>query len=244
MDKYKITFLPEGLVSEVKPGTTIFSAAIDAGIYIDSPCGGNGYCGNCKVYIVSSAGEEEEVLACQTEINSDIVVKLPDKSGHRILEEAVGTEYKLGSMISRDSNSSVFFDNKYIGKCAKEKVLCAMAFDIGTTTVVGYLLDVETGKNLSTVSLLNPQSQFGADVIARANYAIENGSDILAHAIRKALMELIDEAVAEAKIEKDQIFLVTVVGNTCMHHLFLGIPTKSLVLAPYHAASVKPVCAR
>lgn len=238
MNKFKVTFLPDNVVYEAAPGMTIFKAAIDAGIYIDSPCGGNGYCGNCKVNIVKATGLEE-VLACQTEIVGDITVQLPETGGHRILEEAVGTEFSVGSMISRDESGKVFFEDKEIGKCEKSKTLCVMAFDIGTTTVVGYLLDAESGNTLSTVSVLNPQSQFGADVIARANYAIENGKEVLANVIRKALMSLIEEAVDEAKISKEQVFLVTVVGNTCMHHLFLGIPTQSLVLAPYHAASVK-----
>ncbi len=239
MNKYKVTFLPDNIVYEAGPGATIFSAAIDAGIYIDSPCGGNGYCGNCKVHIVTEEGLRE-VLACQTEIEGDITVRLPEKGGHRILEDSVGTDFIVGSVISRDEKGTVFFDHPPLGSCEKGKTLCAMAFDIGTTTVVGYLLDAETGASLSTVSMLNPQSQFGADVIARANYAIENGSGILARVIRKALSDLIDEACSEANISRDQIFLVSVVGNTCMHHLFLEIPTQSLVLAPYHAASVKP----
>lgn len=238
MNKYKVIFLPDNVLYEADPGMTIFKAAIDAGIYIDSPCGGNGYCGNCKVHISTSSGLEE-VLACQTEITRDITVQLPATGGHRILEEAVGTEFSVGSMISRNENGTVFFEGVEIGKCEMSKALCVMAFDIGTTTVVGYLLDAESGETLSTVSILNPQSQFGADVIARANYAIENGKEVLASVIRKALMNLIEEAVAEAQISKEQVFLVTVVGNTCMHHLFLGIPTQSLVLAPYHAASVK-----
>lgn len=234
MNNCKITFMPDGVVFEVKPGTTIFEAAISAGIYLDSPCGGNGSCGHCKVHIVEG-GEVREVLACQTEVNEDITVRLPETGGHRILEEAVGTKYTVSSMVTRDETGEVFFDGKRIGTCEKGKSVCAMAFDIGTTTVVGYLLDIETGETLSTVSVLNPQSKFGADVIARANYAIQNGGEILAQTIREALFGLIDEAAAEAKMAKDQIFLVSVVGNTCMHHLFLGIPTESLVLAPYHA---------
>ena len=116
------------------------------------------------------------------------------------------------------------------------------AFDIGTTSVVCYLLDLQTGEEISHASMLNPQSQYGADVIARSEYAIANGVGALSDVIRKALNELIDEALLRAAesgktgITKEKIYLVTIVGNTCMHHLFMGITPKPLVHAPYNTS--------
>ena len=116
------------------------------------------------------------------------------------------------------------------------------AFDIGTTSVVCYLLDLSNGKEISHASMLNPQSQYGADVIARSEYAIDKGVDALSAVIRKALNELIDEALQTAKeegnteIAKEKIYVVTIVGNTCMHHLFMGITPKPLVHAPYNTS--------
>ena len=116
------------------------------------------------------------------------------------------------------------------------------AFDIGTTSVVCYLLDLTSGKEISHASMLNPQSQYGADVIARSEYAIDKGVDALSAVIRKALNELIDEALQTAKeegntdIAKEKIYVVTIVGNTCMHHLFMGITPKPLVHAPYNTS--------
>lgn len=116
------------------------------------------------------------------------------------------------------------------------------AFDIGTTSVVCYLLDLVSGKEIAHASMLNPQSQYGADVVARSEYAIDNGVDALSGVIRTALNELIAEATETAKtkagicIAKEDIYLVTIVGNTCMHHLFMGITPKPLVHAPYNTS--------
>ena len=96
---------------------------------------------------------------------------------------------------------------------------CLVAFDIGTTTIAGYLLDGEDGRTLAVESRMNPQAQYGADVIMRANYALEHGTEALSMCVRKA-----------------DVFQVCVVGNTCMHHLFLGISPASLVHAPYTPA--------
>lgn len=120
--------------------------------------------------------------------------------------------------------------------------LYGAAFDIGTTSVVCYLLDLRTGKEIAHASMLNPQSQYGADVIARSEYAIANGVGALSDVIRKALNDLLTEAVENAVkagfsgAAKEKIYLVTIVGNTCMHHLFMGITPKPLVHAPYNTS--------
>lgn len=119
----------------------------------------------------------------------------------------------------------------------KEKPKAYMtAFDIGTTTVVGYLMDAENGKVCAIESMMNPQAQFGADVIMRANYALEHGVEALSGCIRKAIDELLHKLAAKAKIAPEDIYQVSIVGNTCMHHLFLGISPGSLVHAPYNPA--------
>ena len=113
---------------------------------------------------------------------------------------------------------------------------CLAAFDIGTTTVVGYLLDGENGRTLAVESRMNPQAQYGADVIMRANYALENGVDRLSFCIREMVNEMLGVLAERAEIRRQDIFQVCVVGNTCMHHLFLGISPASLVHAPYTPA--------
>lgn len=117
-----------------------------------------------------------------------------------------------------------------------EDPLYVMAFDIGTTTIVGYLLNAVTGEELAVSSMLNPQSQYGADVIERSNYAIADGVEELSSLVHQALNDLIARAVKKAGIAKEQIYMISVVGNTCMHHLFTGVSPKALVHAPYNPA--------
>lgn len=107
-----------------------------------------------------------------------------------------------------------------------------MAVDIGTTTVAAYLMD-QKGLMRAKVSRMNPQTAFGADVISRADYAAAHGTAPLSKAVREAVAELAEEAAAVAGIRRDQIYLICLAGNTCMHHLFLDIQPEALVKAPY-----------
>ena len=120
--------------------------------------------------------------------------------------------------------------------------LLGMAFDIGTTTVVGYLLDLRTGKELAAVSALNPQTQFGADVISRALYADKvGGVEKLQTAVITVANQLVLDATEKAGVSSNDIYALSVVGNTSMHHLFLGINPHQLPMAPYVSAVSRPL---
>lgn len=118
----------------------------------------------------------------------------------------------------------------------EEPKLYMAAFDIGTTTVVGYLMDAKNGKVCAIESRMNPQAQYGADVIMRANYALEHGVKVLSDCIQSAIDELLQKLAKKAEAQPEDIYQVSIVGNTCMHHLFLGISPGSLVHAPYNPA--------
>ncbi len=109
-----------------------------------------------------------------------------------------------------------------------------IAFDIGTTTVVGYLLDLNTGEELAVCAKMNPQISFGDDVISRINYGQTRKSlEKLTMSLKVCLLEIIDELSDTAHIKKEDIYELSVAGNTCMHHLFLGISPQSLAVSPY-----------
>lgn len=114
--------------------------------------------------------------------------------------------------------------------------LCFIAFDIGTTTLAGYLLDAENGRVLAVDSQMNPQAQYGADVIMRSDYALAHGTEDLSECIRSELDQMIGILAGQAERRREDILQVCIVGNTCMHHLFLGISPASLVHAPYTPA--------
>ncbi len=116
-----------------------------------------------------------------------------------------------------------------------------LAYDIGTTTVACYFADLRSGEQIAQASLLNPQTTYGGDVIMRVKYCVENGLEGPTGDIRKALNQLAAKCAASAKQKMKDIYLITVVGNTCMHHLFMGISPASLAYAPYTPAAAEPM---
>ena len=109
-----------------------------------------------------------------------------------------------------------------------------IAFDIGTTTVVGMLWDFKKSKLLFSASLTNPQIIHGADVISRIAYASdENGLKKLQELIINCLNEIVVLICDRQNIAKDSIKKAVACGNTTMSHLLLGINPKGLSVAPF-----------
>ena len=127
-------------------------------------------------------------------------------------------------------------DREILDICDEKRNFCLAAFDIGTTTLAGYLLDAANGQVLAVESRMNPQAQYGADVIMRADYALAHGTGELSGCIRRELNEMLGCLAGRAGRETADILQISVAGNTCMHHLFLGISPASLVHAPYTPA--------
>jgi len=115
-----------------------------------------------------------------------------------------------------------------------------MAFDIGTTSIVGSLLDLDTGAQLAAVSGLNPQAVYGGDLMSRIAFAQFNPAALkkLQTRVLAAVNGHIKEATEQAGVDPRQIYKLVFVGNTCMHHIFLGIDPTHVGLAPY-APSVR-----
>lgn len=114
-----------------------------------------------------------------------------------------------------------------------------LAVDIGTTTCVGYLTDLSTGKVVNTESMMNPQVPYGEDVMSRITYAMSNpgGLETMQKAIIQGLNEIIERVVTE--IRKDGphpghvIDDLTIVFNTAMHHIFLGLNPEYIGRSPF-----------
>ena len=110
-----------------------------------------------------------------------------------------------------------------------------IAVDIGTTTVVLELVDLNTGQVVATKGSYNRQANFGDDIIGRINFAKEKdgGLDRLHQAIIKTINELIEQAVEKAEITQDDIKTAVFAGNTTMVHLLLGIDPNNIRIDPY-----------
>ncbi|MGQ9525357.1 MAG: ASKHA domain-containing protein [Armatimonadota bacterium] len=118
-----------------------------------------------------------------------------------------------------------------------------VAFDIGTTTVVGYLLDLNTGKCLATASDLNPQVNYGADVISRITHTMqdEGGLQRLRDLIVAKLNSLTQQVCDQAGVSAARVYDFSVAGNTTMLHLLLGLEVRNIAMAPYIPVFTHPL---
>ncbi len=126
---------------------------------------------------------------------------------------------------------------------AGAKAALGAAVDIGTTTVVAYLMNLSSGELEATSSTLNPQAVHGADIISRIEYARDepDGLAILQAEVVEAINSLIDSALTDIGASLEQLYEVTVVGNTAMHHLLLGLDPQYLAQAPYIPVVSQPL---
>lgn len=115
----------------------------------------------------------------------------------------------------------------------------AAAFDIGTTTLVGILIDLTTGRECATVSRMNPQTSFGDDVVARINLVRQDpaGLDRLHDAVLGEINSMLGELCATAKVSVQHVYEATFAGNTTMQHLFEGVNPSALGEVPFVPAT-------
>lgn len=114
-----------------------------------------------------------------------------------------------------------------------------LAVDVGTTTVAGYLTDLNTGEVLVTESMMNPQVRYGEDVMSRITYCMMNeGSGLreLQQSIIEGLNAIAKQAAHKAGHSPEDISEMTLVGNTAMHHILLGINPEYMGVAPFTPA--------
>ena len=220
MAEFLVKFMPGGQTVSVPEGTNLLEAARNAGLTPNAPCGGKGTCGKCKVRLLHLP-DSPEVLACQTVITGPMTVRfLSDENKSQV----ISTKSDLGL--------GQFPPDREEGYC--------VAFDIGTTTVVGYLLSAD-GQELGSVGRLNPQMTYGADVISRINYCLENTQEPLTTVIRSTLKEQILLLCEKQGITDTEIRTIAVVGNTCMHHMLMAIDPRPLVTPPYSPGEKRPL---
>jgi uncharacterized 2Fe-2S/4Fe-4S cluster protein (DUF4445 family) len=114
-----------------------------------------------------------------------------------------------------------------------------LAIDLGTTKIAGYLVDLEDGRTLAAQGTMNPQISYGEDIISRLNRVIKTPGESarMQQLVTKAFNQLATELCAEAATRPEEIGDVVVVGNTVMHHLWLGLPVNQLACPPFVPAT-------
>ena len=330
MEKFKVKFLPDNKIIEVERDKTILSAAISAGVHINSGCGGEGACGKCKVIVKSgkvitrpdgAISQEEKAqnmyLACLTTVQGDVEIEIPAESRmdfEKLTPEELESRLKGLYSVSEDiepvsvSDEKIFSHSPLVSKLYLElpapnvndrisdlerlqgaiskqeylpqvlttssaagiKMLSLLArdanwkvtatlghkentceilriepgdtsqrhfgfaFDIGTTTISGQLIDLSTKKILGTRAAYNKQASFGSDVITRIMYAREqDGQEKLHQAVIEGMNQMIRELISEHKIDINDVTCVLCAGNTTMIHLLLRFYSEFIRRDPY-----------
>ncbi len=225
-DSIRIELRPLGRTIEVQRGARLRDVLFAYGV--EFPCGGRGRCKRCRVQLVEGAlpiSEEERSilsdqereegwrLACRCRVEAPVALRVE----------------QFRAPILVDHTHFVFQPRPGLG----------VAVDLGTTTLVAQLLDLETGTVLAVETALNPQGAFGSDIMHRIQFALtEDGRKQLAAIVRDALEGLVRRAVAAAGLGNAPLDLLVLVGNTAMHHLFCGLDVAPLAAVPFESESL------
>lgn len=313
--EYIVTFEPDHKKIKVVEGTTLLEASKKADIYINASCNGKGSCGKCKLVIQSgrvdsdktpflSDREKEKgyMLACQSRVKDDIVVKIPEETIEKKLKTAgMGAEAtkKLSGLIEtiepileripleldlptlddtvsdldrlrrelkefgydtsrmntnirviRQLTKAVRDDHfrvvasVLLKKCSSEivdvspsshdhKKFLGMAIDLGTTSIVVYIVDMTDGTVLSAASGHNSQAACGDDVINRIVCSEKDGVGKLKKMAVSTINNLTTMALVSINADFKQIDNIAISGNTIMTHMLLGIDAKYIRREPY-----------
>ena len=131
----------------------------------------------------------------------------------------------------------VWMDKEIIAISPRPDDSClGLALDVGTTTVALYLCDLKDGRVIASASTTNPQVLFGTDVMSRISYSSHNpgqGVKRMQKEVVRSVNSLAGQMAANNGFVTGQIVDMTVVGNTVMHHIFLGIAPDHLGLWPF-----------
>jgi uncharacterized 2Fe-2S/4Fe-4S cluster protein (DUF4445 family) len=300
----KVTFQPDGIEIYAPVGETIAKAALAAGCSVETPCGGMGTCGKCRVQVTGLVSEPDASetrflgtselaggtrLACRAKIQGEMTVVVPQASRSLVqkilsdgitnnvhvhpavsklfvslpkpsLEDERGEFERLAAGLSmydveatigvpmarklsktlREADyqvTAVVVDDELIAVEPGDTVRAnyGIAYDLGSTTVVGYLIDMNTGHEVGVASAMNPQIAYGDDLVARINFAMteEGGLEMLRMSVVDVLNSIARRLAETHEMALENVYEVTLVGNTCMSHIFLGLDVSTLGLSPY-----------
>lgn len=222
-DPVRIELQPLGHSIEVERGTELRDVLYAYGV--EFPCGGRGRCRRCRVRLVRGSlatSAEESAVVSAREVAQDWRLACRARAEAPLTLEVE----QFDAPILVDHTPFAF----------KPRAGHGVAVDLGTTTLVAQLLDLENGRVLAAGTALNPQAAFGSDIVSRIQYALkEEGRRRLTALVREAVEKLAREAVAVVGLGHAPLQTVVLVGNTVMHHLFCGLDVAPLAALPFRS---------
>jgi uncharacterized 2Fe-2S/4Fe-4S cluster protein (DUF4445 family) len=238
------TISHNGQKCELVQGKTVFDYADELAVQVPTSCGRNGSCHECVVEIKTgmealtprnqpeSFLRENYRLACQTVIqNPEVDVQFsPLRRRPKILTATQQKAVELDPLVVR-RGETVCYDGEVIDRYRGH--LYGLAMDLGTTTVVLELVDLESGRSVSVSSFENPQRFGGSDVMHRVSYDGGEFRGELHKAIINALNHEIQEMCKHLGFARQEIYEVVVAGNSTMRDLFFNLDVQSIGQRPY-----------
>lgn len=278
------------------PGPTLLELLRSADVAVESPCGGKGFCGKCRVLLKGESGpataEERRFLtaselergvrlACVCRPLGDVTASFEEKndSGLDILTDGAMPDVELQPQVTlkrlklpqprlhdgcslldhlrsaanvaavalpllrrvpeafaAENVTAVFYGDELIDLISEETdEIFGLAADIGTTTVVVSLVSLRDGRELGSASAVNPQKDWGLDVISRIDCAATtaDGLEGMRRAVTQCLSGLTDQLCRDHGIARQRIYEMVVGANATMVHLLLGVNPRSLGRAPF-----------
>jgi len=233
------------------------------GVEIDSECGGQGTCGKDVVriekgsrYLSGTTDVEKRLLsegqrkgkrrlACQAKVADnveDILVFIPDFGKYTILTECITTDTAVNPCVIRKADRVIYHTGEDLGPY--EGKILGLAVDVGTTTLVVQVVDLETGENIGNpMASKNPQIAYGNDVISRIGYIgkdtdnLRELQDAVVGGVNESLQELEKQVTVPSESIINSIYDVVVVGNSTMRSIFFGQNVQALGVIPFEPSS-------
>src|SRR3989304_2206306 len=230
------------------PDLSLFEHAESLGVYVPTSCVKQGKCKECMVEITEGMELRSERtpkeshlkgsfrLACGTTVAGiEGTVRCHTmRRGEMTIERQAfhlpGAERKpmIDSCVTRDGER-ILLDGKEIDRSTGP--IHGIAMDLGTTTIVLRLLNLETGEIVADASFENPQRFGGSDVMSRIQYDTDNGTKIL----QRVVAGYISHAIEEFPVDPNSIYEMVVAGNTTMRDLFFRQNVFSIGQNPYRS---------
>jgi uncharacterized 2Fe-2S/4Fe-4S cluster protein (DUF4445 family) len=217
----KITLKADGTPHILEARPTLLETLLAAGLWnAETPCGGKGICGKCRVEILDG-DSWKSALACRTEPVDGMKLRLPHADPIQLAEACADAGIVPDAL-----------------PYASDGDLLGLAVDIGTTTVAAALYDLRTGRRLATAGEANAQRVCGADVISRIEACSGGGLGTLSELIRAQISKLAKVCCDEAAARTEDIKRIAVAGNTVMEHIFCALSPEGIGRAPFKPLSL------
>ena len=233
---------------EATPGSSLFEYAESMGVRVPTSCRKQGKCKECLVEVTEgmpclSAPVPEEAhlqdhfrLSCRAQVVSESGVvrcHTMHRGAMRIETHALQLpvshrDLKRDPTVTRDGDR-ILLDGEEIDRT--DGPIYGLAMDLGTTTVVLRLLDLETGEIIADASFENPQRFGGSDVMARIHYDTVNKGKLL----QRTLAGYLTHAIEDLPVDPHAIYELVVAGNSTMRDLFFRLSVYSIGQDPYQS---------